>query len=194
MPAVTLFGKKQSLQGTEGGSVLHLWNVFSRETEEDPGGKDTAMADSVHGKTSVYSQKKTALGLTAVSKIFLFLMTKEARDHKTIWTFNNVNKPFNVECTAGPYVPGRYGSVRRGWSMLSGPLRHQRIVLLFSIAGGFERSLMDGGGLVTRGCYLFCCVKWRRKKRSGWEDCDFYLWSAKKCFWAQHGEGEWERD
>lgn len=29
------------------------------------------------------------------------------------------------------------------------------------------------------GVLSLCCVKWRQKKRSGWEDCDFYLWSAK---------------
>lgn len=39
--------------------------------------------------------------------------------------------------------------------MLSGPFRDERVILLFSVAGGFERSLMDVGGLVTRGCYLF---------------------------------------
>lgn len=36
------------------------------------------------------------------------------------------------------------------------------------IAGGFERSLMDVGGRVTRGCYLF--VVWNGDKRSGVEE------------------------
>lgn len=38
--------------------------------------------------------------------------------------------------------------------MLSGPLSDERVILLFSIAGGFEQSLMDVGGLVTRGCVI----------------------------------------
>lgn len=40
--------------------------------------------------------------------------------------------------------------------MLSGPFCDERVIpLFFPIAGGFERSLMDVGGRVTRGCYLF---------------------------------------
>lgn len=37
------------------------------------------------------------------------------------------------------------------------------------------------------GVLSLCCVKWRQKKRSGWEDCDFYLWSAKMFLSATRG-------
>lgn len=54
----------------------------------------------------------------------------------------------------------------------------------------------DGCGWTCHTWVLsFCCVKWRQKKRSGWEDCDFYLWSAKKkkkCCSALCGRGSGE--
>lgn len=50
----------------------------------------------------------------------------------------------------------------------------------------------DGCGWTCHTWVLsLCCVKWRQKKRSGWEDCDFYLWSAKMFLGAtREGVGE----